>query len=172
MRSEKHQLGPIPSASYRCGPAHLHTINSLSTTLESERRRHVAHYETSPSIPLRQETRGLNELTGETYALRLKEEAEDYRYMPDANLPVMVIDAVSAPALINPLTAQGYLDALRRTIPEMLWDTVDRLTGLYGVARRDVETLIGLDEYDAKGVKYYEDVTRGNVELGKKALNW
>lgn len=34
-------------------------------------------------------------MTGETLALRTKEEAEDYRYMPDANLPAMVIDPVS-----------------------------------------------------------------------------
>jgi aspartyl-tRNA(Asn)/glutamyl-tRNA(Gln) amidotransferase subunit B len=61
---------------------------------EAERRRHIAHYETQPGVPLRQETRGLNELTGETYALRSKEEAEDYRYMPDANLPALVVPEV------------------------------------------------------------------------------
>jgi aspartyl-tRNA(Asn)/glutamyl-tRNA(Gln) amidotransferase subunit B len=45
-------------------------------------------------VPLKQETRGLNELTGETYALRSKEEAEDYRYMPDSNLPALVVPPV------------------------------------------------------------------------------
>lgn len=62
---------------------------------EAERRRHIAHYETQPGVPLRQETRGLNELTGETFSLRSKEEAEDYRYMPDHNLPALAIRPVS-----------------------------------------------------------------------------
>lgn len=46
-------------------------------------------------MSLKQETRGLNELTGETYSLRSKEEAEDYRYMPDSNLPALALDQVS-----------------------------------------------------------------------------
>lgn len=60
---------------------------------EAERKRHIRHYETTSS-PLLQETRGLNELTGETFSLRTKEDAEDYRYMPDANLPAMIIKPV------------------------------------------------------------------------------
>jgi aspartyl-tRNA(Asn)/glutamyl-tRNA(Gln) amidotransferase subunit B len=47
------------------------------------------------SIPLKQETRQFDEVKGETYSLRSKEEAEDYRYMPDANLPAMVFEQVS-----------------------------------------------------------------------------
>ena len=61
---------------------------------ESERRRHVWHHENAPSVPLKHETRGLNEMTGETFSLRMKEEAEDYRYMPDSNLPAMIVDPV------------------------------------------------------------------------------
>jgi len=44
----------------------------------------------------------LNEMTGETFSLRTKEEAEDYRYMPDANLPAMVIDPVCLPLTPSP----------------------------------------------------------------------
>lgn len=62
---------------------------------ESERLRHIAHYCTSPLEPLAQETRGFNELTLQTYSLRSKEEATDYRYMPDHNLPAIIIDDVS-----------------------------------------------------------------------------
>ena len=60
---------------------------------EFERKRHIAHYESS-SEPLAQETRTMNELTGATMPLRTKEDAEDYRYMPDANLPALVIQQV------------------------------------------------------------------------------
>lgn len=72
----------------------LHVSSGLISA-EYERMRHIRHHKSSQE-PLRQETRGINELTGETYSLRTKEEAEDYRYMPDANLPAMLIDSVSA----------------------------------------------------------------------------
>lgn len=71
-------------------------------TAEAERRRHIAHREANPGVPLRQETRGLNELTGETYSLRTKEEAEDYRYMPDSNLPALALEEVGAGGKLNP----------------------------------------------------------------------
>ena len=41
-----------------------------------------------------QETRGFNEDTGETFTLRSKEEAPDYRYMPDPNLPPLLLTPV------------------------------------------------------------------------------
>lgn len=46
-------------------------------------------------MPLRQETRGFNEVTGTTHTLRTKEDAEDYRYMPDPNLPPVAIAQVN-----------------------------------------------------------------------------
>ena len=54
----------------------------------------------------------------------------------------------------------------------MPWQAVDRLTSTYGVTPRDVETLIGLDEYTLKGIRYYEDVSGGDAKLGKRAINW
>jgi Asp-tRNA(Asn)/Glu-tRNA(Gln) amidotransferase B subunit len=41
-----------------------------------------------------QETRGFDEDTAETYSLRSKEDAPDYRYMPDPNLPPLLLSAV------------------------------------------------------------------------------
>lgn len=105
----------------RCEIKNLNSVRFLQTAIggyscqamgynrlrsaEFERMRHIRHYESSGE-PLRQETRGINELTGETYSLRTKEEAEDYRYMPDANLPAMLIDPVSAFCTRRVLVAQ------------------------------------------------------------------
>ena len=41
-----------------------------------------------------QETRGFDEDKAETYALRSKEDAPDYRYMPDPNLPPLLLTDV------------------------------------------------------------------------------
>ena len=41
-----------------------------------------------------QETRGFDEDRAETFKLRSKEDAPDYRYMPDPNLPPLLISEV------------------------------------------------------------------------------
>jgi Asp-tRNA(Asn)/Glu-tRNA(Gln) amidotransferase B subunit len=46
-----------------------------------------------------QETRGFNEDTGETFTLRNKEDAPDYRFMPDPNLPPLFLTPVRSLAL-------------------------------------------------------------------------
>ncbi|WRT68671.1 aspartyl/glutamyl-tRNA(Asn/Gln) amidotransferase, B subunit [Kwoniella shivajii] len=144
----------------RCEIKNINSVRFLQAAIESEKKRHISHYLTSPSIPLKQETRGLNELTLQTFSLRSKEVATDYRYMPDSNLPAISVDP-------------GYIDKLQDELPEMPWDSVDRLMILYGVSKRDVETLIGLDEYHFLGIKYYEDVVKGDdKKIAKKAMNW
>ncbi|WVW85339.1 aspartyl/glutamyl-tRNA(Asn/Gln) amidotransferase, B subunit [Kwoniella bestiolae CBS 10118] len=145
----------------RCEIKNINSVRFLQAAIESERRRHIQHYLTSPNQPIKQETRGLNELTLETFSLRSKEEAMDYRYMPDSNLPAVVVDPI-------------YLDKLRNDLPEMPWEVIKRLTETYGVQKRDVETLIGLDEYNFDGIRYYEDVigVNGDKKIAKKAMNW
>ena len=54
----------------------------------------------------------------------------------------------------------------------MPWDTVKRLTEYYGVTKKDVETLLGLDEYDGQGIQYFEEITGGDATLGKRTINW
>lgn len=41
------------------------------------------------------ETRGYDEQTKATFLLRHKEDVPDYRFLPDANLPLLVIRTVS-----------------------------------------------------------------------------
>jgi aspartyl-tRNA(Asn)/glutamyl-tRNA(Gln) amidotransferase subunit B len=53
-----------------------------------------------------QETRGWNEDAASTFSLRSKEEAQDYRYFPDPDLPPLVIDQV-------------FVDQVRATLPEL-----------------------------------------------------
>ncbi|WVR09360.1 glutamyl-tRNA(Gln) amidotransferase subunit B, mitochondrial [Kwoniella sp. DSM 27419] len=143
----------------RCEIKNINSVRFLQAAIESERRRHIAHYTSAPDVPIKQETRGLNELTLETFSLRSKEEATDYRYMPDCNLPAVVIDP-------------AYLARLEHTLPEMPWRAVERLTATLGVTKRDVETLIGLDEYHAEGLAYFEEVVRGDKAIAKRAMNW
>lgn len=69
----------------------------------SEVHRQTALLQSVPPIPVTQETRGFDEERAETYKLRSKEDAPDYRYMPDPNLPPLILTEV-----LNASTAQFY----------------------------------------------------------------
>jgi aspartyl-tRNA(Asn)/glutamyl-tRNA(Gln) amidotransferase subunit B len=77
----------------RCEIKNINSVQFLQQAIESERGRHIRRYENHEDV--KQETRQFDEVKGETYSLRSKEEAEDYRYMPDSNLPAMVFEQVS-----------------------------------------------------------------------------
>ncbi len=53
-----------------------------------------------------QETRGWNEDQGKTFAMRSKEEAQDYRYFPDPDLPPLLL-------------SDAFVDEVRTSMPEL-----------------------------------------------------
>jgi aspartyl-tRNA(Asn)/glutamyl-tRNA(Gln) amidotransferase subunit B len=53
-----------------------------------------------------QETRGWNEDDGSSFSMRSKEEAQDYRYFPDPDLPPLIIE-------------QAFVERVRATLPEL-----------------------------------------------------
>ena len=52
---------------------------------------------------VKQETRGFDEDTAETYSLRSKEDAPDYRYMLDPNIPPLLLTEVTSRSPLNSL---------------------------------------------------------------------
>jgi aspartyl-tRNA(Asn)/glutamyl-tRNA(Gln) amidotransferase subunit B len=59
-----------------------------------EIHRQIALLSSSPEAKVEQETRGFDEMTFETFRLRSKEDAPDYRYMPDPNLGILRLSKV------------------------------------------------------------------------------
>ncbi|HEY5241772.1 MAG TPA: Asp-tRNA(Asn)/Glu-tRNA(Gln) amidotransferase subunit GatB [Polyangiaceae bacterium] len=77
-----------------------------------------------------QETRGWNEDDGSTFSLRSKEEAQDYRYFPDPDLPPLVLDDV----LVAEATA---------TLPELPRSKRDRFVREMGLSAYAAQVLTG-----------------------------
>lgn len=103
---------------------------------------------------MRQETRGWNDDRGETYIMRVKEDAHDYRYFPEPDLmPVVLSDADIA--------------AVRSRLPE-----------LPAAKRRRFVEKMGLTEYDAhvltldKEIADYFDAGADAVDSPKLLANW
>lgn len=112
-----------------------------------------------------QQTRGYDVASGETIFLRSKEDAPDYRYMPDPNLPPVRVD-------------EDVLNEYRSKLPEHPDVQRTRLQEQYGLKIRDVNVLmrIGLEDDrdfrrkvspppadgfdDAGAVAYFESLSR------------
>jgi len=73
-----------------------------------------------------QETRGWNDKRAETFSQREKEEAHDYRYFPEPDLPAVILDDV-------------YLQAIKSEIPELPAGKRKRFAKEYGVEAKAIE---------------------------------
>lgn len=67
----------------------------------------------SSEARVEQETRGFDEITFQTFRLRSKEDAPDYRYMPDPNLGVLRLSEVCYPSDNPPSCTKDLLEIFR-----------------------------------------------------------
>ncbi len=89
----------------------------------------------------KQVTMGWNEKENRTVEQRSKEEANDYRYFPDPDLPVLHF-------------TKEYLDDLRNRMPELPAQKRVRFNEEYGLPDQDTENLINWKEL----ANFYEEV--------------
>lgn len=71
-----------------------------------------------------QETRLYDSQKNQTFSMRTKEEAEDYRYFPDPDLPPLIIE-------------QSQVDILRASLPELPDQKRDRFIAQFGLTKYD-----------------------------------
>jgi aspartyl-tRNA(Asn)/glutamyl-tRNA(Gln) amidotransferase subunit B len=103
-----------------------------------------------------QETRGWDEGRGATYPQRSKEEADDYRYFPEPDLP---------PLLVDP----DWLEQVRLSLPELPAARFERFQRQYGLSAYDAGVLTA----DPAAAEYFERVARVAPKAGPKAAaNW
>jgi aspartyl-tRNA(Asn)/glutamyl-tRNA(Gln) amidotransferase subunit B len=126
----------------------LNSFKAVEKAVEYEVERQIARLETGESII--QETRGWDDTNFKTFSQRSKENADDYRYMPDPDLPPMVID-------------DSYIAQVKSAMPEMpdVWRL--RLQQL-GLDSSQTESLL-----DA-GVEFAEQNYLGLIETAIQDL--
>lgn len=88
----------------------LNSFRSIERVVEYEFRRQVALVEKGEQVV--QETRGWDETKQVTFTQRSKEDAHDYRYMPDPDIPPVVISeaAIEAARAELPMMPPEYRD--------------------------------------------------------------
>ena len=104
---------------------------------------------------VRQETRLWNSDTGETTSMRSKEEAHDYRYFPEPDLPPLDV-------------AAEWVDEIRQSLPELPEARKARYVAAFGLSEYDADVLVrGV----AGGAEYFEAVIAAGAPA-KAAANW
>ncbi|KAM3414133.1 Glutamyl-tRNA(Gln) amidotransferase subunit B [Cercospora zeina] len=111
----------------------LSSFKAVEDAIIAERGRQISVLEAGGVIE--GETRGWTLGATETTRLRGKEGEVDYRYMPDADLP---------PVLVG----EDLVNHLRNTLPELPDDTVERVVNSYGLSLKDAKTVVALDDGD------------------------
>lgn len=130
----------------------LGSISAIGRAMAAESARQQALLESGQSVE--QQTRRFDERTNRTTALRSKEDAQDYRYFPDPDLPPLQLDS-------------GVIAQLQATLPE-----------LPAARKARFERHLGLSSYDSgvltqtRAVADFFEATAQACGDAKQAANW
>jgi len=102
-----------------------------------------------------QETLGWNELKETTYSQRSKEDAHDYRYFPEPDLPPLVID-------------EPWLERIRTELPELPREKRQRFIYEYGLTEYDANVLTA----EKQIAEYFEAAVKSKDVSPKTLANW
>ncbi|MBP7660267.1 MAG: Asp-tRNA(Asn)/Glu-tRNA(Gln) amidotransferase subunit GatB [Burkholderiaceae bacterium] len=158
---------PVGQAAYgtRCEIKNLNSFRFLERAIDFEVRRQIELIEDGGRVV--QETRLYDPDRDETRSMRSKEDAQDYRYFPDPDLPALVIEA-------------AWIDTVKASLPELPKAMRSRFESQYSLSAYDATTLTSSREM----ADYFErsaaalavlsppaDASAGQAQ-GKMLANW
>ena len=130
----------------------LNSFRSIARAIEGERNRQIDLQEAGEKVV--QETRRWDDAKETSYAMRSKEDAQDYRYFPDPDLtPISISDE--------------FLEEIRGRQPEFRTEKMKRYRETFDLPDYDIEIITGS--------KHMADIFESTVALGaqpKKVSNW
>lgn len=130
----------------------INSFKAIHNAIESEARRQQEIIEDGGKVV--QETRRWDDAKGESHTMRSKEDAQDYKYFPDPDIPPVCL-------------TEEYVEKIRKTLPELPDAKKERYT-----------TQLGLSEYDTSMICssiYYVRLFERTVEITgnpKDSANW
>ena len=140
----------------RCEIKNLNSMRNIARAIEFEASRQVEILENGGTID--QETRLFDAVNGDTRTMRSKEDAMDYRYFPDPDLPPLVF-------------TQDFVEEIRASLPELPNAKKLRYMAEFGIPEYDAGVLTadtGISAYFEQLIQKHEPkmcVTWLTVEL-------
>ncbi|HAU29695.1 MAG TPA: Asp-tRNA(Asn)/Glu-tRNA(Gln) amidotransferase GatCAB subunit B [Rhodospirillaceae bacterium] len=135
----------------RCEIKNVNSVRHVFQVIEFEARRQIALIEDGGEVV--QETRLWDTKKGETRAMRSKENAHDYRYFPDPDLPPLML-------------SEGFVENIRKSLPELPDAKKQRFMADYGLSAYDATILIS----EQARADFYEELAKGRDF--KLCANW
>jgi len=130
----------------------LNSFRSITRAIENERKRQIDLLEAGEAVV--QETRRWDDNRGCSYAMRSKEDAQDYRYFPDPDLvPVHVSDEM--------------LDDIRAEQPEFRKEKMERYKREFDIPEYDIKIIT-----ESKQMADLFEETAALCGQPKKVSNW
>lgn len=136
----------------------LNSFKTVERAIKFELERMRALYEAGRQGELVQETRGWDEIKQSTFSQRTKENAMDYRYFPEPDIPKFKLSEMFDVA------------AIRASLPELPSGKRERYAKEYGIKAEDIEAYVGNPELS----KWFEEIAAvlAKPELMKTASNY
>lgn len=130
----------------------MNSFRNVQRAIDFEVKRQIDAIESGESIA--GETRSFDATNGSTFALRSKENANDYRYFPEPDLQ---------PVILN----REYIESIRAKLPVLPAELYKIYTQTYLLSDYDANQLIELKEVSA----YYNELVKHTSNY-KAAANW
>jgi aspartyl-tRNA(Asn)/glutamyl-tRNA(Gln) amidotransferase subunit B len=140
----------------RCEIKNMNSFRFLRAAIDYEVRRQVELVEEGGKVE--QETRLFDPERGETRSMRSKEEAHDYRYFPEPDLPPLLVE-------------EALVERVRKTLPELPRARARRYQEACGLSAYDAGLIVAerpLAEFFEAALAAYGD----GPEAAKKVANW
>jgi len=135
----------------RCEIKNVNSIRFVGQAINFEARRQIEILESG--LKVEQETRLFDATKGETRTMRSKEDAQDYRYFPEPDLPCLCL-------------TQDYIDKIAANLPELPDDIRKRLINDMGLTPYDASILVS-----EKSIYNYFNIASKEHEP-KLTANW
>ncbi|MBQ9927051.1 MAG: Asp-tRNA(Asn)/Glu-tRNA(Gln) amidotransferase subunit GatB [Lachnospiraceae bacterium] len=130
----------------------LNSFSAITRAIAGEKARQIDLLEAGEKVV--QETRRWDDNAGKSYAMRSKEDAQDYRYFPDPDLVPIVV-------------TEEFLADIKAKQPEFREDKIARYKEEFDIPEYDIDIITGS--------KHMADIFEETVALGaqpKKVSNW
>ena len=148
VRKKDEELGT------RAEIKNVNSIKSIGQAIDYEFKRQTEIINSGGKID--QETRLFDEKKGETRSMRSKEEAHDYRYFPDPDLPPLEIE-------------DEWIKKIKKNLPELPDVKKENLMNQYKISSYDAAILVS----DKNNAEFFDKIIAKNKKRNpKNVANW
>lgn len=137
----------------RCEMKNINTFSGAQRAIEYEAARQIEILERGGVIS--QETRRWDDEKGVNVLLRSKEDAQDYRYFPEPDIPPVSLE-------------QSWIDRLKEEIPELPNAKIKRYVTEYQLSETDA----GIIARNFERAVYFDACNKDYSTLAKMTANW